>query len=269
METYRLKNIAILILLLLNGFLLVLLGYQSFRSHRSAAETATQLRELYEARGLTLDRAVDLGQEPLTPLRLSGRRDAEQAIAAYLLGGDPVAASQGGGIISFATEYGSIQFRSGGSFYANHLTRQVEDPEEFSQTFCEQFGYEDMALSEEGGTVTVTAGQRLEDVPIAGCDLALTFEDGCLTAVNGAHAVLEESVPEAAERMTCVTALVRFLDYRDAYGVVCGGVTGVSCVYALQGDAALRLTPVWQVDTDTYTYFVDCAAGEVTRQTSS
>ena len=266
METYRLKNIAILILLLLNGFLLVLLGYQSFRAHMSAADAAGQLRELYEARGLTLDRAVDLDQEPLTPLRLSGRRDMEQVIAAYLLGGDPVAASQGGGIISFATEYGSIQFRPGGSFYASHLTRQVEDPEGFSQTLCERFGYEDMALSEEGGVVTVTASQWVEGVPIAGCDLELTFEDGCLTAVTGAHAALEEMVPEDAERMTCVTALVRFLDYREAYGVVCGGVTGVSCVYALQGDAVLRLTPVWRVDTDTYTYFVDCAAGDVTRQ---
>ena len=65
--------------------------------------------------------------------------------------------------------------------------------------------------------------------------------------------------------MGCITALVRFLDHRAAAGIVCSEVTGVSCVYELQGGGALRLLPKWQVETDTYTYFVDCATGEVSR----
>ena len=49
METYRLKNIAILILLLLNGFLLLLLGYQYLQARRAETDTAGQLQALYEA----------------------------------------------------------------------------------------------------------------------------------------------------------------------------------------------------------------------------
>ena len=51
METYRLKNIAILILLLLNGCLLLTVGYQKLQSMRTERRAAAQLRELYQANG--------------------------------------------------------------------------------------------------------------------------------------------------------------------------------------------------------------------------
>ena len=72
---------------------------------------------------------------------------------------------------------------------------------------------------------------------------------------------------EAGPGMTCVTALVRFLDYRNASGVVCSEIRNVRCVYELQSTASsLRLLPAWRIETDTYTYFVDCSSGEVTRK---
>ena len=52
METYRLKNIAILILLLLNGFLLLLLGYQYLQARRAETDTAGQLQALEERLGV-------------------------------------------------------------------------------------------------------------------------------------------------------------------------------------------------------------------------
>lgn len=266
METYRLKNIAIVILLLLNGFLLLLTGYQSLRSRQTAAGAAGQLKDLYEAKGLSLDGGVDLSQQPLSPLTLTRWLEEEQDMASFLLGGDAVSASQGGGIFSYATEYGSIQFRSGGSFNGSRLSLAVEDAAAFSREFCQRFGYADVDISTQGGAVVVTAGQRAEGVPITGCKLTLRFENGTLTSAAGVHVSLADAVSQEERQINCVTALVRFLDYRESSSIVCSAVEDVACVYALQSGVSLRLSPVWRVKTDTYTYFVDCASGAVTRQ---
>ena len=141
----------------------------------------------------------------------------------------------------------------------------MDDITEFCRQFCQQFGYEDLQFQVQNRTGSVTAVQQLSGVPISGCGLTLRFERGTLTSVSGAHVNLEDAVPAPAERMTCVTALVRFLDYRTTAGIVCGAVEGARCVYELHSGPSLRLLPMWRIDTDTYTYFVDCATGEVTR----
>ena len=120
-ETYRLKNIAILILLLLNGFLLLLLGYQYLQARRSETDTAGQLQALYEANELKLSLQIDLEEQSLTPLNLTRRSETERAIASWLLGSDAASASQGGGIYSYEGDHGTIQFRAGGSFDGSRL----------------------------------------------------------------------------------------------------------------------------------------------------
>ena len=129
METYRLKNIAIFILLLLNLWLLVLLGFQYLQTRQADSGVDERLRSLYEAGQLALAPSVDALQDPMPPLALSRRVEAEALMAAALLGEGAQAVSQGGGIYSYSTEAGSIQFRSGGSFDGLDLRRQVEDPE--------------------------------------------------------------------------------------------------------------------------------------------
>lgn len=265
METYRLKNIAIVLLLLLNGFLLLLVGYQRFQELRTARETSQQLRELCSASQLALRDGLDLGGQPLAPLAIARREETEQAIASYLLGGEAVPASQGGGIYSYEAASGSIQFRAGGSFYGSRIAAPVSDIQAFCQAFCRQFGYEVPTFQVEDGDGGAEAGQKVNGVDVNGSGISFTFEDGMLTAVVGSHVSLEAASLEPAEgEMNCVTALVRFLDYRNISGAVCSEVRDIHCVYQLQGTVAPRLLPVWQIDTDTNTYFVDCRTGEVT-----
>lgn len=266
METYRLKNIAIVILLLLNGGLLLLLGYQHWQTLRTQAEAGDQLRALCEAHQLTLSEGVELDQQPLSPLTLSRSTETEHAIASCLLGEEAASSSQGGGIYSYEAENGSIQFRSGGSFDGSHIRLRVDDITGFSQQFCNQFGYQDMQVQLRSLSGSVTAIQQVLEVPVYGCGVTLYFESGVLTSVTGAHVSLENAAAESGSTMNCVTALLRFLDYRSASGVVCSEVLRVQCVYQLQSTTSLlRLLPAWRIDTDTYTYFVDCSSGEVSR----
>lgn len=263
METYRLKNIAIVILLLLNLCLLLLLGYQGLRERQAARQTAEELERLCQANQLTLGAEVDLGQEALSPLALTRRGEQEQAIASYLLQGEAVSASQGGDIYSYEAGSRAIQFRAGGSFYGSRMDLPVEDIPDFVQTFCRQFGYEEPRLELEDGTGTAAAIQRLGGVPVVDCEIVMYFEDGALISVTGAHVSMEAASAEAGEQLGCVTALVKFLNYRSVSGAVCSEVAGVRCVYQLQGGAAPRLRPAWEIQTDTYTYYVDCETGEV------
>ena len=160
METYRLKNIAIFILLLLNLWLLVLLGFQYLQTRQADSGVDERLRSLYEAGQLALAPSVDALQDPMPPLALSRRVEAEALMAAALLGEGAQAVSQGGGIYSYSTEAGSIQFRSGGSFDGSRLEVAVEDIAGFSEKFCSEFGYRDMVVDVDGGTGSVTAATR-------------------------------------------------------------------------------------------------------------
>ena len=251
--------------MLLNGGLLLLLGAQRLQTKRTESDTARQLQALCEARQLTLTSRVDLSQAPLSPLTLSRSSETEQAIASWLLGGEAASSSQGGGIYSYDAEGGSIQFRSGGSFDGSHLSLRVDDITDFSQRFCKQFGYQGVQVQVRNLTGSVTAMEQVAGVPVYGCGVTMYFEDGLLTSVTGAHVELDGAVVEAGQAMTCVTALVRFLDYRSTKGIVCSSVSDVQCVYMLQSTTStVRLLPVWRIDTDTYTYFVDCASGEIT-----
>ena len=244
METFRLKNIAILILLLLNIGLLALIASQRWQSRRVESETVRQLETLCQTSQLTLNSRLQLSQPLLSSLSLSRR----------------------GGIDSYSSEKGSIQFRAGGSFDGSRLSVEVDDITEFAQQFCSQFGYQNMTADVNSRSGSVTAVQEVAGVPVYGCTVSLYFEKGVLTGVTGAHVSLENAAVESAGRIDCITALVRFLDYRNAAGVVCSEVTDIQCVYIFQAAAAaVRLRPAWRVETDTYPYFVDCTTGDISR----
>ncbi len=263
METCRLKNIAIVILLLFNGCLLLTVGHQKFQSLRAENRAEGQLRELYQASRLTLNEDIDLFRKPLGLVALSRQAETEQAIASTLLGGGAVSTSQGGGIYSYEAGGGTIQFRAGGSFYGARLNLPVEDIEAFAGEFCRRFSYETPRLQVEDGTGSVYAGQLVNGVRVTNCGVEMFFEQGRLTSVTGAHVGLEGAAVEEGAQMTCVTALMKFLDYRNASGVVCSEVVDARCVYQLQGAAQPRLLPSWEIETDTYTYYVDGRTGEV------
>ena len=66
METYRLKNIAIVILLLLNACLLLMAGQQQLQSLRAQRRAAAQLRESMRA-GVRYPTAANMAVEILGP----------------------------------------------------------------------------------------------------------------------------------------------------------------------------------------------------------
>lgn len=266
METRRLKNIAILILLLLNGFLLLLLGYQDLLGRRVERVAFEELRTLFASEDLVLELGENSGRETLTALTLTRKPDSETAVATFLLGEAVTMSSEGGGIYSYTTDAGTVQFRSGGGFDTVRLFRSVGDAREFMRLFCNKFGYEDITGELIDGTGSLSAVQYVARVPILGCGITMVFENNCLVSASGAHIELTDAKMENRETLSSVSVLLRFFDYRRQEGVVCSAVNGVRCVYQLHSSGnAPRLLPVWIVETDANRYLVDGMSGEVLR----
>ena len=267
METKRLKNIAILILILLNGFLFALLGYQELQAMRASRTAKAELEVLFATEELTLSLESGVMERALSPLALTRQTETESRIAAFLLGEVVPAESQGGGIYGYQTDVGTVQFRAGGGFDTVWIDRYVGDVYAFSQQFCERFDYEEVEYRVENETGTVTARQFVAGVPVFGCGLTLTFEDGRLVYAAGAHIDLGDAAVDGEEPLSCVSALMRFFDYRRTVGIVCSEVLDVRCVYQLQSAVTpAKLLPVWEIETDTYVYAVDGISAEVSRR---
>lgn len=271
MNTARLKNIIIIVLLLANAFLLVLLFSRRAEENAAHERAVTQLMQLYASDGVLLDAAL-LDGLPATLLSVQPVRDtdAERAFAEGLIG-SVSSVDSGGGIYRYYSSDGLgggvCLIRSSGALEAT-LSRAVDDPADFCAQLCRPLGYDVYETLTDGKRTTVTAMRQIEGGEVFNAALTFHFSAGTLTEVSGSFLPPIETAESAALTLDTVTALVRFLDYRNTSGAVCTEVSGLSAGYLLRSAASvpIQLVPVLCVETDVYSYYVDLQSGEVTRE---
>ena len=264
MNTARLKNIVILILLLANAFLLVLLFSRRAEENASHERSVAQLTALLNADGIAFDSAL-LDGLPDTVLSVQPARDlaAEQALAEGIIGSvtsiDRYYSSDG-------LNSGSCLIRSGGALEAA-VSRAVDDPAEFCADLCVPLGYRTFDVLSDGARTVITASRFVGELEVCNASLIFTFSGSTLTTVTGTFLPPIDTSESGETALDAVTALVRFLDYRNASGAVCTGITWLSAGYLVQSttSAPLQLVPVLRVDTDVYSYYVNIVSGEVSR----
>lgn len=264
MESYRLKNIVILILVILNLFLAALLVHYRLQGARAHREMLEELHALFSANAFSLSEDLALDAAPLPSLSIQRDLEREADIAAMLLGERVSAEHQGGGIYSYTGQAGTVHFRSGGNFDYAPLSQEVEDPQAFFRRFCSAYGYEpDFPAAEASGTFTAT--QYLEGVAVYNCTLSFQFSGTRLVSLSGTYAAGGSAL--SASSLTAVDALVQLLNYRNETGIVCNNVQDIQPVYELQSgpSASLQLAAKWQITADSYQYYVDCATGDIIR----
>lgn len=266
MKTSRLKNIVIVLLLLVNVFLLFLLLNRRAEERAAYERSVDQLVTLYASGGITLDPSL-LAQED-SALSAALERDSAQetAFAAALLGGEVSVSDTGGGLYRYEAPNGYCAIRAGGTVEAI-LSRAVDDPADFCRELFRTFGYAQSSSSLSGGSGSVTAVRSTDLHPVFNATLTLTFSRGTLVSVSGTFL---SSLTEGsrAEGIDAVTALVRFFDYRASSGLVCTEIRSVASGYLLQFSATspLRLLPVWCIETDVNSFYVNCSTGEITHE---
>lgn len=275
MEWRKLKNLIILILLTVNGFLLVLVGIrweESVRYERSALEQTVQV---LERGGIQVDVEAVAAADGLAPMTVERDVEREARLAGVLLDEEVQGDNRGGGLYLYRGGLGEVSLRSGGGLSAEFLRNdhwKTDRPEDHAAALLKKLGVEG-ALTEqgnEGENVVLRFTQSWNGVPVFSCEVEFVYRDGYLTTLRGALLMAADGTAEAGQALTLPTALMRFSEELGITGDVCSAIRSMEPGYrgtaqSLSGGA--RLTPVWLVVTDTANYYLDCVTGALTRVT--
>lgn len=267
MKTTRLKNIVILILVIANVFLMLLLVMR-YRDMREARENMIgEVVTLFESNGILLSRQIVPEDVALDTIHLSRDTQQERALAEAVIG-PASSVDAGGGLYRYYNPNGTFLFRSNGAFECI-ASMKVDDALRFCEEVCAAFGYAGVESTLDAAASGEVTAMRISRScgKVFNCKVTFTFEKGTLTAVGGFYAP-DGSTAVAVERpVSAVSALVKFLDYRNSAGIVCTEVSYMESGCLLQSGASvpLRFVPVWHIATPSGSFYVNQTSGEVSR----
>ena len=275
MEWYRLKNIIILILLLLNGFLLVL---AAARWREAAQYDRAALKQTVEAlanRGIEVDPDGLSSAGAMPSLSLERDPEAEQKLARALLDEAVEADNRGGGLYLYRGGLGEVSVRTGGEVSAALADSPVWDadgPEDHAAALLEKMGVSAQLLGTktQRDRAAVRFRQLWNRVPVFSCEVEFVYENGRLRTVQGTLLTAAQGTEEAGGILSLPTALMRFLDGVTATGDVCSSIRSMEAGYRIVSQplsGGVRLTSVWLVSSNTADYYLDGATGALTRLT--
>ncbi len=272
MEWSKVKNIIILILVLINGFLLVLVGTRRSEVRRYEQSALTRSLQVLEENGIEADAQALVSRSGTVPAAAERDTAAEARLAGAILGESVEGDHRGGGLYLYQNSRGQVSLRSGGEISlipSDDSFWVAADPADHAQRLVQRLGLEleerDSTLS--GGSGTVTYRQRWNGAPLFSCQLVLSYEDGRLTGLSGTLLAADRAAEESVSLLTLPTVLLRFLDEIIKSGDVCSSIRAVEAGYRLipSFSGAMRLSSVWKVSTNTADYYLDGVTGEFSR----
>lgn len=276
MEWRKLKNLIILILLLVNGFLLVLVAVrweESLRYERSALEYAVQV---LENSGIRVETDAIAPADRLPPLNVERDSEQEARLARALLGNTVQAENRGGGLHLYQNGGGELSIRAGGELsaeLADDPVWLVKDPERHAAGLLKQMGIDaqQTAVDKEDGWTRVRFRQLWDGAPVFSCEVEFSYRDSRLSSIQGTLLIAGQAgTTQEGEAMTLPTALLRFLDGVTNTGDVCSAVQSMQAGYRAAAQplsGSVHLTPAWLVSSNTADYYLDAVTGSLTRLT--
>lgn len=267
MDRYRLKNIIILILVLVNAFLLASLIVRKTSEYNARKLAVTQLVELFAADEIALSPDAISTDTPPSSRVLTRDTALDREVAAFFLGSDLSSSDQGGDIYTYSSSRGAAIFRENGSFDAAG-TLSTEDPAGFCREFGRKFSYSEPTFrQEDDGSETATMVRNYNRLPVFNCTVTFTFRSGTLVNVSGT--LLPENYTELTGEeapLSASAALTAFLEARRQSFAAVSAITDLYLCYELQSTTAssmMTLVPAWCIVTDTAKYYVNCSTGAV------
>lgn len=273
MEWRKLKNLIILILLTVNGFLLVLVGIRredSARYERSALERTVQV---LEQGGIQVDIEAVTAADGLTAITVERDAEREARLMSALLDEEVQGDNRGGGLYLYRGKLGEASLRTGGElsveFFRDDHWRTGR-PEDHAASLLKKLGVEGALTgqTDEGEDVVLRFTQSWNGTPVFSCEVEFVYREGYLTTLRGTLLMAAEGTAETGQTLTLPTALMRFSEGLGATGDVCSAIRAMEpgyrgTVQSLSG--GVRLAPVWLVTTDTANYYLDCVTGAAVR----
>ena len=275
MPNSKLKTLAIVILLAANLLLAALLIPRQTARRQEQEALRQSLSRLCAEQEITLDPQSIPDDVTLFALELAESSEEALQAAVALLGKDAAAQSQSNRYLrTYLSDTGQCSISRSGAFSAR-LTdaKAVSDVSADAEQLLRRMGFSVSSLSDpvelRGNTVQLTAVQAVLDVPLFGSGLTAAYTDGRLTALEGVFYTGTGSLTRVSEAACCsaADALVAFLSQRYALGWVGSSITAMTQGYVRSDTAAaaaVHLTPVWRITTDTASYYVNGITMEIT-----
>ena len=265
MERYRLKNIIILILVLVNVSLLSVLLYRKSEEYGTLLRTEEELIALFAASDITLERSAISWSDPPTGISMTRSPERELEFARFLLGEALDETSQGG-IKTYRGSAGVVEFRSSGGFDAL-LLQHPEDTEDFCENLCRSFSFSSPVFTlDEEGTGVATAVYEFEKHPVYNAGLTFTIAEGRLTGLSGTLLPAGGTSLSEEDLLSCSAALTAFQQMRREEGTVGSSILSTYRCYELQStpSSPMILGGAWCIVTDIASYYVNCSTGAIT-----
>lgn len=270
MESSKVKNIVLILLIITNVLLLGLVVVQRVDSRRQQQKALADVTELLAQRGIALKTALPQGDFP--PSLALKQDPAAQEGEFDLLLGEGTTLTQRGLVWTYNGPLGRAEVRENGAFTVE-LTEgayPLEPGEDLAKhardVLSKRLDFSGRDVSVQGDSVTLT--QSLKGAPVFSCTVTLSYQNGSLATIVGTR-LPGEPVADAkgGQALSVPTLLVRFragiIDSGDAVTAITAATQG----YTLSANAAgsYHLIPVLRLETDTNPYLINALTGELTR----
>lgn len=275
MPVSKLKSIAILILLLANLALLALVVPNRMEERQEEETLRQSLRELCAQQEVELDPAIVPDTVALYALELAEDSGAALKAATALLGAEVLVQDDSTRYLStYRSGAGTCSISRSGGLTAELTGGEArESLEEDAERLLGEMGFQisrhGSAMLRSDGSRTVSAMQSILGVTVFSQGLTLTYRDSRLIGVEGVFFTGDVTRVDSSTCISAADALVAFLSARFDLGWVGSAVTAMEQGYR-QADTAsaaiVHLSPVWKIDTDTGSFYVDGLTGAVTGQ---
>ena len=274
MPISKVKNIVILILVLVNILLLCLVVPLSRERQTQEAETYAQLETLMEGYGVQLHVETLPDTRTLYTVEFAPQDDGALPAMQALLGEMVLMENDSTRYVQiYRSEQGICQLSRGGGMEARLENREAaSDLPNAAAEELEAMGldaaYVTTPTRSSAGIYSVTAVQRLLDVPVFTAALRCTFQNGVLGRMEGTLYFDTSDLCRTDDDTCCsaADALVAFLGSRDTLGWVGASVTDVAqgyCRAETASAAVVRLVPGWRISTDTGDFWVNGISRQV------
>lgn len=260
MPVSKLKNLAILILLLANAALLCLLIPRQIRQQQQTDRLHDAVIELCAEQDVSLEPGSIPETIWLYELELADGDAARLDALTALLGEAPTQTDTGRytaasiRLCSWEDETISLKLTPG---------REVADIRGSAKRSLQKMGYEQHSISKpqrlSPGIYAMTATQSILGMPVFSQGLTITYSNNALSDLDGSFFVGTLTGTGSTACINAAEAVVAFLSARVELGWVGSSILALEQGYYRYETAgsAVRLTPVWKIATDTGSFLID------------
>lgn len=253
MEIGKLKNVAIILLALVNISFASIIATDRIREARLQAAERRGLAAALERLGVSISESSIPCAEDLYIYDVFRDKDKEALAAGRLLGATE-AEELGGNIFLYKSAKGEAQFRGGGNFEITLYETSLSD-----SAIVKVLEPQATAASEN---VFVCA---FKGKPVFNCRITVTRLPTGETVATGSRLPGTPQNEARADALGPATLLLSFADEMSSRGIIIRRIERISAGYLLADTASrLQLKPVWRLETDGGVYYMDAVEGKLT-----